>query len=135
MWPRIDRSLIQKPGSRRLIKGTLHAALCLTALLVDPTAPAAAGTLGIPFTLTKPAGDGPFPAVVILHDCSGLGPRSSGAPWRWSSELTAWGFVTIWPDSFSTRGRPRRLHDRIRTAGALAGARKRCLRGARPSAH
>src|SRR5262245_16095699 len=107
MWPRIDRSLIQKPGSRRLIKRTLHAALCLTALLVDPTALAAAGTLGIPFTLTKPAGDGPLPAVVILHDCSGLGPRSSGAPWRWSSELTAWGFVTIWPDSFSTRGRPR----------------------------
>jgi dienelactone hydrolase len=89
-----------------LIKRTLHAALCLSALLVDPSAPGAS-TLGIPFTLTRPAGDGPFPAVVILHDCSGLGPGSSGAPWRWSSELTARGFVTIWPDSFSTRGRPR----------------------------
>ena len=58
------------------------------------------------FTLSKPAGDGPFPAVVILHDCSGLGPRSSGMPWRWSSELTQRGYVTIWPDSFSPRGRP-----------------------------
>jgi dienelactone hydrolase len=90
----------------RLIPMSLRAALCLSALLVDVSAPAAS-TLGIPFTLTKPAGDGPFPAAVIMHDCSGLGPRSSGAPWRWSSELTARGFVTVWPDSFSTRGRPR----------------------------
>ena len=34
----------------------------------------------IPATLIKPDGEGPFPAVVIVHDCSGLGPRSSGAP-------------------------------------------------------
>jgi dienelactone hydrolase len=63
--------------------------------------------LSIPFTLTRPAGEGPFPAVVILHDCSGLGPGSSGAPWRWSSELARLGYVTIWPDSFSSRGFPR----------------------------
>jgi len=30
-------------------------------------------------TLIKPEGGGPFPAVVIMHDCSGLGSRSSGA--------------------------------------------------------
>lgn len=85
---------------------TTRAALYLAAVLLCPPA-TAASTLGIPFTLTKPAGDGPFPAAVILHDCSGLGPRSSGAPWRWSSVLAARGFVTIWPDSFSTRGWPR----------------------------
>ena len=33
----------------------------------------------IPATVSKPGGPGPFPAVVILHDCSGLGPTSSGA--------------------------------------------------------
>ena len=60
-----------------------------------------------PFTLSKPAGDGPLPAVVILHDCSGLGPRSSGMPWRWSSALTRRGYVTMWPDSFTPRGRPK----------------------------
>jgi dienelactone hydrolase len=70
--------------------------------------PIAAGeTASLPFTLSKPAGDGPFPAVVILHDCSGLGPHSSGMPWRWSSELTQRGYVTIWPDSFTPRGRPK----------------------------
>lgn len=61
------------------------------------------------FTLSKPDGNGPFPAVVILHDCSGLGPKSSGAPWRWSSELTQRGYVTVWPDSFTPRGKPRGL--------------------------
>jgi len=61
----------------------------------------------LPFFFSKPTGDGPFPAVVILHDCSGLGPRSSGAPWRWASELTHRGYVTVWPDSFTPRGRAR----------------------------
>lgn len=75
-------------------------------ILLGPIA-AAGETPPFPFTLSKPAGDGPFPAVVILHDCSGLGPRSSGMAWRWSSELTQRGYVTIWPDSFTPRGRPK----------------------------
>jgi dienelactone hydrolase len=75
-------------------------------ILLCPIA-AAGETPPFPFTLSKPAGDGPFPAVVILHDCSGLGPRSSGMAWRWSSELTRRGYVTIWPDSFTSRGRPK----------------------------
>jgi hypothetical protein len=41
----------------------------------------------IPATLLKPDGPGPFPAIVIMHDCSGLGARSSGAPDRWAKEL------------------------------------------------
>ena len=54
----------------------------------------------------KPDGPGPFPAVVILHDCSGLGPRSSGAPRRWATEFVKQGYVVAIPDSFSTRGHP-----------------------------
>ena len=87
------------------IETSLRAALCLLAVCAWPS-PSGGSELSIPFILTRPAGEGPFPAVVILHDCSGLGPRSSGAPWRWASQLTAKGFVTIWPDSFTTRGRP-----------------------------
>jgi dienelactone hydrolase len=60
----------------------------------------------IPAAVSKPEGPGPFPAVVILHDCSGLGPRSSGAPARWARELGVRGYVTLIPDSFTTRGRP-----------------------------
>jgi dienelactone hydrolase len=58
----------------------------------------------IPATLIKPEGAGPFPAIVIVHDCSGLGPRSSGAPTRWADDLVALGYVVIVPDSFSPRG-------------------------------
>ncbi|MEW6262894.1 MAG: dienelactone hydrolase family protein [Thermodesulfobacteriota bacterium] len=52
----------------------------------------------------KPDGPGPFPAVVILHDCSGLGHASSGAPDRWARELVGRGYVVLVPDSFTTRG-------------------------------
>ena len=60
----------------------------------------------IPVELSKPEGPGPFPAVVIMHDCSGLGPRSSGAPGRWAGELVGRGYVVLMPDSFTTRGHP-----------------------------
>jgi dienelactone hydrolase len=60
----------------------------------------------IPIAVSKPDGPGPFPAVVIMHDCSGLGTMSSGAPGRWSRELVGHGYVVIIPDSFSTRGFP-----------------------------
>jgi dienelactone hydrolase len=60
----------------------------------------------IPAELSKPEGPGPFPAVVIMHDCSGLGPRSSGAPGRWAKELVGRGYVVLMPDSFTTRGHP-----------------------------
>ena len=60
----------------------------------------------IPIEVMKPDGPGPFPAVVIMHDCSGLGPRSSGAPDRWGRELVGRGYAVLIPDSFSTRGFP-----------------------------
>ncbi|MDB5800797.1 MAG: hypothetical protein JWL63_1736 [Rhodocyclales bacterium] len=60
----------------------------------------------IPATLLRPDGAGPFPAVVIAHDCSGLGLRSSGAPMRWGKELLAQGYVVVIPDSFTPRGLP-----------------------------
>jgi dienelactone hydrolase len=63
-------------------------------------------SLEIPATLIKPEGAGPFPAVVIAHDCSGLGPRSSGAPRRWADELVQQGYVVLMPDSFTPRGFP-----------------------------
>jgi dienelactone hydrolase len=60
----------------------------------------------IPAELYKPEGPGPFPAVVLMHDCSGLGSRGSGGPERWAKELVAHGYVVLLPDSFSTRGFP-----------------------------
>jgi dienelactone hydrolase len=62
--------------------------------------------LDLPATLLRPDGDGPFPAIVMLHDCSGLGRRSSGAPGRWGSLLAGLGYVVLIPDSFLPRGFP-----------------------------
>jgi dienelactone hydrolase len=60
----------------------------------------------LPATLLKPDGAGPFPAIVILHDCSGLGSYSSGSPGRWGSLLAGQGYVVLIPDSFLPRGFP-----------------------------
>ena len=66
--------------------------------------PAERAAPSIPIQVMRPDGTGPFPAIVMLHDCSGLGRRSSGAPRRWARELVAQGYVVAIPDSFSTRG-------------------------------
>jgi len=58
----------------------------------------------IPIEVLRPEGAGPFPAIVILHDCSGLGPRSSHSPARWGKLLQGQGYVVVIPDSFTTRG-------------------------------
>lgn len=75
--------------------------------------------LDLPATLLKPEGPGPFPAIVIMHDCSGLGARSSGAPGRWGSLLAGQGYVVIIPDSFGPRGFPDGV---CTTVTAAAGA-------------
>ncbi len=56
---------------------------------------------GIPLWghLSKPAGPGPFPAVVLMHDCVGIRPTHE----RWASQLTELGYVTLMLDSFGPR--------------------------------
>lgn len=60
----------------------------------------------IPGTLLKPTGEGRFPAILIMHDCTGLGPGSSGAAARWAATLVDKGYVVLTPDSYSTREFP-----------------------------
>ena len=74
-----------------------------SSLSITTTAPSGASEQ-IPATLLKPDGLGSFPAVVIMHDCSGLGSPSSGAPDLWARELVQRGYVILIPDSFTTRG-------------------------------
>jgi dienelactone hydrolase len=93
-----------RSGIALLAAGTLLLAGCVE---LPPSAPAPqVAAKAIPIAVQKPDGPGPFPAIVILHDCSGLGPRSSGAPARWAKTLLAQGYVVAMPDSFSTRGFP-----------------------------
>jgi len=51
-------------------------------------------------SLVLPDGPGPFPAVILLHGCNGLG---SGI-WTWSRRLQGWGYAALVLDSFSARG-------------------------------
>ncbi|MCV3210168.1 dienelactone hydrolase family protein [Mesorhizobium sp. YC-39] len=51
--------------------------------------------------LMRPPGEGPFPAIVVLHGCSGLFPSVKKT---WSERLSSWGYVVLVVDSFSTRG-------------------------------
>lgn len=50
--------------------------------------------------LYLPAGEGPFPGMVVLHGCDGI-----GAHYRdWARGLAGWGYATILVDSFRPRG-------------------------------
>jgi dienelactone hydrolase len=90
-----------RPLARLVVVAAILGACTSTPPAATTTAPD-----GVPFTISKPDGPGPFPAVVIMHDCSGLGPRSSGAPGRWAKELVARGYLVMLPDSFTPRGVP-----------------------------
>jgi len=50
--------------------------------------------------LTKPNGNGPFPAVALLHSCLGL-PADRRVI---GSTLASWGYVALFVDDFTTRG-------------------------------
>jgi len=62
---------------------------------LTPGAPVA-----IDATLVRPAGGGPFPAVVQLHGCAGLEPQS----FRWARWLAERGYVSVVVDSYGPRG-------------------------------
>jgi dienelactone hydrolase len=62
-----------------------------------PSEPAA-GTIFNAFR--KPQGDGPFPAVVLLHTCGGIRPHVR----MWAERLEGAGFASLIVDSFTWRG-------------------------------
>jgi dienelactone hydrolase len=51
--------------------------------------------------LTRPDGEGPFPAIVLLHGCGGM---RSAYPHRWNRRLAEWGYVSLEVDSLAPRG-------------------------------
>jgi dienelactone hydrolase len=84
-------------------------------ILLAIRTPAVAETVRFPaggVTLTgelfKPAGAGPFPAVVALHGCSGLFDRRglalSARHRDWAERLVDAGYVVLFADSFTARG-------------------------------
>lgn len=58
--------------------------------------------------ILKPDGEGPFPAIVLLHGGSGLSPEfASGLTSvydEWAARFVKWGYVALIVDSFGPRG-------------------------------
>jgi dienelactone hydrolase len=52
------------------------------------------------YELLTPRGAGPFPAVVVLHGCNGIGPNIR----TWAHRLVGWGYAALIVDSFRRRG-------------------------------
>ena len=65
------------------------------------TATFGGGALILTGRLNKPDGEGPFPAIVLLHGCGGIQPKRDH---RWAERLSGWGYVTLQVDSFWPRG-------------------------------
>jgi dienelactone hydrolase len=93
-----------------LVVLTLFAA-CLPAAAAQPAVPRqidiASGNAVLRAELFKPDGDGPFPTVVALHGCGGLGshPEPVQARYRdWAERLVKDGSAVLLPDSYGSRG-------------------------------
>lgn len=107
---------------RGLLAALAALALCATALA------AASERVDIPSDgvtlhglLYRPAGDGPFAAVVALHGCGGLAHRPAMQAelyGEWAELLVAHGFVVLFPDSFGSRGLGPQCRERVRKVRA-----------------
>ena len=90
------------------------AALVISVMVLPSPAPAQSAAVTFPGpqgvelhgALYRPAGSGPFPAVVALHGCGGLYDRGGTLNARhadWGERLAAQGFLVLLPDSFGSR--------------------------------
>jgi dienelactone hydrolase len=96
-----------------MCKSILRVAALGIALLTGAAAPAAptfeaieipSDEVTLKAVLFRPAGPGPFPAVVALHACRGLGAPISEHYRDWGQRLAAAGFAVLFPNSFGSRG-------------------------------
>ena len=84
--------------------------------------------------LFKPAADGPFPAVIAAHGCSGLAGRSGPVQMRyqkWAELLNKAGFAVLFPDSYGSRNlgpqcrvRERAIHASRERVADITAARR-----------
>jgi dienelactone hydrolase len=55
---------------------------------------------GAMLELWRPAGPGPFPAMIVLHGCDGVSSHQRS----WAARLVGWGYAAAIVDSFRPRG-------------------------------
>ena len=97
----------------RLLSATLSLTLLGAACAADAGQLPAPHQVDIPANgltlhaqLYKPDGDGPFPTVIALHGCGGLGGQSEPVLARyrdWAEQLLKTGHAVLLPDSYGSR--------------------------------
>ena len=63
---------------------------------------------GAPLRLYLPPGNGPFPAVLVMHGCGGITDNHRS----WAGRLVGWGYAAVMVDSFGPRNQ-RRVCERV----------------------
>src|SRR5580692_5904197 len=97
----------------RFLSATIFLTLFAVTFSVGAASLPAAHQVDIPLSagvlhaqLYKPEGDGPFPVVIALHGCDGLGGRSEPVQPRyhdWAELLLKAGDAVLFPDSYGSR--------------------------------
>jgi dienelactone hydrolase len=111
-----DANGISDADARRVIAGSMFRSLCIGGPLrcsseqqpVPPSEPvwfhsvvASATPVALQGYLRRPAGPGPFPAVLLMHGCGG---GAEEVDWSWGVRIAAWGYVTLTIDRHAPRG-------------------------------
>src|ERR1700733_14451611 len=108
-------------GVREFLVAFAGIVLCATAFAASERVEAPPDSLTLHGMLYRPVGDGPFPAVVALHDCGGLTHRpatQSQLYSQWADLLVEHGFVVLFPDSYGSRGLASQCRERTRKVHA-----------------
>jgi dienelactone hydrolase len=72
-----------------------------------PAQPSSLSSFDAPrMAIFKPQGDGPFPGLVLFHQCAGLGVgrRPNRSMLKWAKESVSHGYAVLLIDSLSPRG-------------------------------
>jgi dienelactone hydrolase len=107
---------VSDADARRVVSGSMFRSLCVGGPLrcsseqqpapasepvwFDSTV-ASATPVSLQGYLRRPAGPGPFPAVVLMHGCGG---GAEEVDWNWGVRIAAWGYVTLTIDRHAPRG-------------------------------
>ncbi|HEX7890336.1 MAG TPA: dienelactone hydrolase family protein [Ramlibacter sp.] len=101
-WPALRAQDAPLPPER--IRGSAR----LAPDLAYPTEPSRLSMFSSPsMALYKPEGEGPFPALVLMHQCGGL--RNAAGNWQnlsmleWAKAAVARGYVVLLVDAFASR--------------------------------
>ena len=111
-----DAKGVSDADARRIVSGSMFRSLCVGGPLrcsseqqpAPPSEPvwfdsvvASATPVSLQGYLRRPAGPGPFPAVVLMHGCGG---GAEEVDWNWGVRIATWGYVTLTIDRHAPRG-------------------------------